>query len=86
MRSTIDAAGRVVVPKRMRDRLGLTGGAEIDIEEHDGVVEIRAPSRRVRLETHADGRPVLVAEGDGPTVDEGDVRAVVEELRRWPRS
>src|ERR671937_5659 len=40
MRSTIDAAGRVVVPKVMRERLGLTGGRAIEIRERDGRLEI----------------------------------------------
>ena len=42
MRSTIDKAGRVVVPKAMRDELGLTGGTEIEIGLVDGKIEIEA--------------------------------------------
>ncbi len=51
MRSTIDKAGRVVVPKAMRDELGLTGGTEIEIGLVDGKIEI-APvaSGDIRLE------------------------------------
>ncbi|HVT78126.1 MAG TPA: AbrB/MazE/SpoVT family DNA-binding domain-containing protein [Acidimicrobiales bacterium] len=32
MRTTIDAGGRIVVPKKMRDMLGLVAGSEVDIE------------------------------------------------------
>lgn len=33
MRTTVDGAGRVVVPKAYRDRLGLLPGQEIQLEE-----------------------------------------------------
>jgi AbrB family looped-hinge helix DNA binding protein len=36
MRATIDKAGRVVVPKPLRERLGLLAGAEVDVEEFGG--------------------------------------------------
>jgi AbrB family looped-hinge helix DNA binding protein len=35
MRTTIDTAGRLVVPKPLRDMLGLTGGEELDISVRD---------------------------------------------------
>ncbi|MEO6120554.1 MAG: AbrB/MazE/SpoVT family DNA-binding domain-containing protein, partial [Acidimicrobiales bacterium] len=41
MRTTIDGAGRVVVPKAIRDSLGLTAGQPLEIIERDGVAELR---------------------------------------------
>ena len=41
MKATIDRFGRVVVPKDMRDRLGLRPGAELDIEEHNKKIVIK---------------------------------------------
>ena len=38
MRSTIDSAGRIVVPKAIRTRLQLTDRAEVEIVEHAGVI------------------------------------------------
>lgn len=35
MKTTLDRFGRVVVPKDIRDRLGLRPGAEIEIEEKE---------------------------------------------------
>jgi AbrB family looped-hinge helix DNA binding protein len=32
----IDAAGRLVVPKRLRERLGLVGGSRLTVAEEDG--------------------------------------------------
>jgi len=41
MKATIDRFGRVVVPKDMRDRLGLRPGSELNIEEHDKEIVIK---------------------------------------------
>jgi AbrB family looped-hinge helix DNA binding protein len=41
MKATIDRFGRVVVPKDMRDRLGLRPGAELNIEEHNKEIVIK---------------------------------------------
>ncbi|MET0420492.1 MAG: AbrB/MazE/SpoVT family DNA-binding domain-containing protein, partial [Acidimicrobiia bacterium] len=38
MRTTIDGAGRIVVPKALRDSLNLTGGTEVELVEHDGTL------------------------------------------------
>ncbi len=39
MTLTIDKAGRIVIPKSMRDRLGLKPNMEVEIVEHaDGVL------------------------------------------------
>ena len=50
MRSTIDAAGRIVIPKPIRDSLGLTGGQKIEIRERDGAIEIEPAATPMRLE------------------------------------
>ncbi len=34
MRTTIDGAGRLVVPKPIRDQLQLAAGAEVEVDEH----------------------------------------------------
>lgn len=81
MKTTIDAAGRVVIPKALRERLGLGGGREVDIEEHDGVVEIRTASRAVVV-TRKDGRPVLTVDGDVPTLTDEETRDLLDETRR----
>jgi AbrB family looped-hinge helix DNA binding protein len=48
---TIDIAGRIVVPERLRQSLGLHGGAEVDIEEHGGVIQIRPAGGHARPRT-----------------------------------
>ncbi len=41
MKTTLDRFGRVVVPKDIRDRLGLKPGAEIEIGEHGNEVVLK---------------------------------------------
>lgn len=80
MRTTIDAGGRVVIPKPVRDSLGIRPGEELEVTEREGRVEMEPVRRKVWLEERS-GRLVAVTEEPvGPlTVD--DVRAVVERLR-----
>ena len=40
MTTTIDNAGRVVIPKSLRDQMGLAPGTEIEIRMRDGHLEI----------------------------------------------
>ena len=40
MSATIDAAGRVVIPKALRERAGLVAGTKVDFRFHDGAIEI----------------------------------------------
>jgi AbrB family looped-hinge helix DNA binding protein len=82
MRTTIDGAGRIVVPKALRDELGLTGGQELEIATVDGVLEVSVPPTPVRL-VRRDG--VLVAEpaeGELPPLTAEQVRETLERVRR----
>jgi AbrB family looped-hinge helix DNA binding protein len=45
----IDGAGRVVLPKPVRDRLGLRAGSELEIEETPEGVILRPVDRRPSL-------------------------------------
>ena len=44
MRATIDAAGRVVVPKQMRMDVGMVAG-EVEIEVHGAGIRLALPRR-----------------------------------------
>jgi AbrB family looped-hinge helix DNA binding protein len=50
MRTTIDGAGRVVVPKALRQAVGLQAGSEIDMRAADGLIEMEPAPLDVRLE------------------------------------
>ena len=45
----IDKAGRVVLPKPLRDRLGLRAGSDLEIEEAPGAIVLRPAERRPSL-------------------------------------
>ena len=81
MQTTIDAAGRVVIPKSIRDSLGLTGGQKIEIRERDGAIEIEPAATPMRLESR-DGHLVAVPEHELPVLTDDLVRATLEKVRR----
>ena len=83
MKVTIDAAGRLVLPKPLREALGIAGGATVEVTLRDGRVEIEVPPAQVRLESHGD---VLVAVPTQavPQLRTDDVRATLEAVRAEP--
>lgn len=81
MKTTIDKAGRVVVPKELRDLLGLNGGETLDIREADGRIELVPLSAKVRLEERPGGL-VAVAEEELPPLSDDLVRKTLERSRR----
>jgi AbrB family looped-hinge helix DNA binding protein len=49
MKSTIDSAGRVVIPKPIREAAGLTPGSELEIAYRDGKIEIAPRLGKIKL-------------------------------------
>jgi len=84
MRTTIDKAGRVVIPAPVRDRAGLAPGVELEVTADEFGVRLDrvAPSPRlVKVGRRLVARPTAPATAR-PTVD---VAALVEDERnRWP--
>jgi AbrB family looped-hinge helix DNA binding protein len=79
MRTTIDAAGRLVVPKPLRDQLGFAPGTELELDAVDGRLEVAVPSR-VRVEEGPHGPRLAADETDSLTTAE--VRELMERGRR----
>ena len=79
MRVTIDRAGRLVVPKALRDELGFAAGTELELAAVNGALEVRVPSR-VRVEDGPHG-PHFVADGADQITD-ARVRELIEKSRR----
>lgn len=81
MLATIDAGGRVVVPKDVRERLGLRPGSRIVLTEVEGRLEISPATTAVRLEER-EGALVAVADADLPVLTAEQVRNAIEATRR----
>lgn len=81
MRIAIDSVGRLVVPKSLRDELGITGPTELEIEARDGMIELAVADVRARVEDRPDGAVITTDVPMAPlTIDE--VRAAIERTRR----
>jgi AbrB family looped-hinge helix DNA binding protein len=84
MRSTIDKAGRVVIPASARERAGFAPGTELEVTVDDFGIRLEriAPGPRlVKVGRRTVARPTADA-GQRPSVD---VASLVEEERnRWP--
>ena len=74
----IDRAGRIVVPKKMREALHLRAGDRLEIE-CSGEKLLLERERRPRGLYMKDGW--LVWDGGGPTVTKEEVRGWIEEDR-----
>ena len=81
MRSAIDSAGRVVIPKVLRDRAGISGRRAVEITERDGKIEIEAAPTPMSLVKRRGG-VVAVPGGDLPPLTDEVVRATIERTRR----
>jgi len=84
MRTTIDRAGRVVIPAQVRERAGLRPGTELEITEDDLGVRLErvAPGPKlVKVGRRLVARPTASPESR-PVLD---IATLVEEERnRWP--
>lgn len=81
MKTAIDSAGRVIVPKVLRDELGLAPGRELDIRSRDGVLVLEPLPTQVTLVRK--GKQLVARPAEKlPTLTQDEVRAVLEGSRR----
>ena len=81
MRTTIDAAGRIVVPKPLRDELGVKPGQVLDLVVRDGRLQVEIAPVEMRLERRRNG-PIAVPADEIPTLTAEQVRQTLEHIRR----
>ena len=84
MRSTIDKAGRVVIPAAIRDRAGLRPGTTLEVTADETGVRIErvAPGPKlIRIGKRLVARPT-VTRSDRPDLDIGAL--IEDERNRWP--
>jgi AbrB family looped-hinge helix DNA binding protein len=67
MEAVVDQAGRIVLPKFIRDALGLLPGTKVDISPYGAGVQVVPAGRTARL-VEEDG--VLVSAGETPVDDD----------------
>ena len=84
MRSTIDKAGRIVIPAAIRERLGLSPGTELEVSVDDvglRLERVAPPPRLMKMGRRLVARPTAPV-ASRPAVD---IAALIEEERsRWP--
>ncbi len=80
MRATIDRAGRIVVPKALREDLAFKPNMELELTAVGGHLEVEPVPAEMRLERR-NGRLVAVADGDFPPLTQDEIRATLELVR-----
>jgi AbrB family looped-hinge helix DNA binding protein len=84
VRTTIDKAGRVVIPAPLREKAGFSAGAELEFSVDEQGIRLERVAegpRLVRIGRRLVARPRAAADSR----PSGDVGALIEEERnRWP--
>lgn len=65
MQVSIDKAGRIVVPKPIRDRLGLRAESKLELVENDEGFQAKPLDRTARLVRRSNGRLLFTADTSG---------------------
>jgi AbrB family looped-hinge helix DNA binding protein len=78
MEAIIDQAGRIVLPKPIRDALGLLPGTKVDITPYGAGAQLLPAGRTARLVEEDGG---LVADAETP-VDDGIVFGLIDAGRK----
>jgi AbrB family looped-hinge helix DNA binding protein len=81
MKATIDSTGRIVVPKPLRQALGLKPGQPLEIRAGDGRLEIEIAPTPMRLKKRGKGL-VAVPDTSLPELTAEQVRDTLERVRR----
>jgi AbrB family looped-hinge helix DNA binding protein len=80
MKTTIDNAGRLVIPKEIRRQAGLHAGDQLNVSWRDGRIEIEPAALPVKLVRR--GRwLVAVAEHPVPKLTQDEVNATLDAIR-----
>ena len=77
----MDAAGRVVIPKALRQALGFRPGQVLEARATDGRLELEIPPTPVKLKKRGRG-VVAVPDSKLPALTAAAVRETLERVRR----
>jgi AbrB family looped-hinge helix DNA binding protein len=78
MKSTVDSVGRVVLPKALRDALGIEPGSTVDISRYGTGLQVVPSGRTAKLILE---NGVMVASG-GTVIDDETVFGLIDAGRR----
>lgn len=78
MEAKVDSVGRVLLPKTLREALGLRPGSTVDISRYGAGIQLVPSGRTARL---VDESGVLVATGD-TQIDDDVVFGLIDADRR----
>ena len=84
MRVVIDKAGRIVVPKTLRDQLRLQPGAALEATVEAGRLVARPIGPEVVL-VEENGRLVAMLPQTDATMTQEELLRLIDEDREWPR-
>jgi bifunctional DNA-binding transcriptional regulator/antitoxin component of YhaV-PrlF toxin-antitoxin module len=81
MRVAIDGVGRLVIPKTLREELGVDGPTDLELTASDGRLELTVADVPARVEER-DGFPVIVTDQPMEPMSTTETRAAIERVRR----
>jgi AbrB family looped-hinge helix DNA binding protein len=81
MRVAIDGVGRLVIPKTLRDELGVRGATELELTAADGRLELTVADVPARVEDR-DGFPAIVTDEPMAPMSIAETAEAVERVRR----
>jgi AbrB family looped-hinge helix DNA binding protein len=81
MKAAMDAAGRVVIPKALRQALGFRPGQALEARATDGRLELEIAATPLKLKKRGKGM-VAVPDSKLPPLTADQVRETLERVRR----
>jgi AbrB family looped-hinge helix DNA binding protein len=81
MKAAMDAAGRLVIPKALRQALGLKPGLVLEARATDGRLELEIATTPMKLKKRGKG-VVAVPDTKLPPLSADQVREALERVRR----
>ena len=82
MRVMVDRVGRVVIPKPLRDAVGIAPDSELEMVVDGNGIRCEVVNRRHRSIDAPDGVPRLRATSDAPRLIDNDVRELRDRDQR----